>query len=68
MAFAEIDAMLVRADQKIQELQDRAAKMESALRLIATPKRPDGTYNHCREACEQLAREALESLQPHDAK
>lgn len=36
-----------------------AAKLRSALELIATPKRPDGTYNRCREACEQLAREAL---------
>lgn len=30
------------------------------LQLIAVPKRPDGTYNRSREACERLAREALE--------
>lgn len=34
----------------------------AALELIAAPKRPDGTYNRCREACEQLARETLEKL------
>lgn len=40
-------------------LQERISKLEEALRLIATPKRPDGTYNRNREACEQLANEAL---------
>lgn len=37
----------------------RATELESALELVATPKRPDGTYNYCREACEQLAKQAL---------
>jgi hypothetical protein len=37
----------------------RVAKLEQALELIASPKRPDGTYNRSREACEQIAREAL---------
>lgn len=32
---------------------------ESALDLIAMGKRPDGTYNRSREACEQLAKEVL---------
>lgn len=36
------------------------ARLREVLQLIATPKRPDGTYNRSREACEQLAREALE--------
>ena len=30
-----------------------------ALQLIAAPRRADGTYNRSREACEQLAKEAL---------
>lgn len=30
-----------------------------ALELIAAPKRPDGTWNREREACRQLAAEAL---------
>jgi hypothetical protein len=33
-----------------------------ALERIATPKRPDGTYNLGREACEQVAREALDAI------
>jgi hypothetical protein len=31
-----------------------------ALYQIAAPKRPDGTYNRSREACEQLARKVLD--------
>lgn len=34
-------------------------KMVEALEKIAAPKRPDGTYNLSREACEQIAKEAL---------
>jgi len=34
-------------------------RLRAVLELIASPKRPDGTYNRCREACETLAREAL---------
>ena len=35
---------------------------KNALELIACGKRPDGTYNRCREACEQLAKETLEKI------
>lgn len=34
-------------------------ELEDALERIAAEKRPDGTYNLGREACEQIAREAL---------
>lgn len=34
-----------------------------ALQLIAAPKRADGTYNRCREACEVIAHQALNSIQ-----
>jgi hypothetical protein len=34
-------------------------KYEGVLNLIACEQRPDGTYNHDREACRQLALEAL---------
>jgi hypothetical protein len=37
----------------------RIAKMRQALTLIATPMRPDGTWNRDRDACRQLAEEAL---------
>lgn len=38
---------------------ERAHGLEEALELIAAPKRADGTYNRCREACEELAKSAL---------
>jgi hypothetical protein len=44
---------------RIADLEFRVAELESVLQFIAAPKRPDGTYNNCREACERLAREAL---------
>lgn len=37
----------------------RAMDMRAALELIATPQRPDGTWNRDREACRELAAEAL---------
>jgi hypothetical protein len=57
-------------DQKVlEELRQQRADAElklaqavSALHLIAAPKRPDGTYNRGREACEQLARQTLEEI------
>lgn len=43
----------------LSSAQAKIKKLESALELIAAPKRPDGTYNRCREACEKLAKSAL---------
>ena len=37
----------------------RAMEMLQALELIAAPMRPDGTWNRDREACRELAAEAL---------
>ena len=34
-------------------------RYRAALERIAAPKRPDGTYNLSREACEQIAANAL---------
>lgn len=51
--------------QAAHELDRQAlllAEAEAVLHTIATPKRPDGTYNLGREACEQLARQALTLL------
>lgn len=36
-----------------------ALQAREVLELIATPQRPDGTWNRDREACRQLAAEAL---------
>ena len=40
-------------------LEERYFELRLALHKIAAPKRPDGTYNLSREACEQIAKEAL---------
>lgn len=45
---------LIHADSEI-------TKLRQVLFLIAAPKREDGSYNRCREACEVLARDALAS-------
>lgn len=37
----------------------RAMEMRETLELIAAPMRPDGTWNRDREACRELAAEAL---------
>lgn len=39
--------------------QEPSRAMLEALQIIATPQRPDGTWNRDREACRQLAAEAL---------
>jgi hypothetical protein len=36
-----------------------AMQAREALELIAAPQRPDGSWNRDREACRQLAAEAL---------
>lgn len=70
VARGERDAYLQRLDEVNVERQKnevraliaeaRAADLEGALRLVAAPKRPDGTYNRSREACEELARKVLD--------
>jgi predicted nucleic acid-binding protein len=59
-----IESEMLRALSRKLERELAASKAEverlrSALELIAAPKRPDGTYNRCREACEKLASKAL---------
>jgi hypothetical protein len=44
----------------IKSIRAENARLREALELIAMPVRSDETYNRSREACEQLAREALE--------
>jgi hypothetical protein len=53
-----------RCERLIAERDDALHKLSRcmhALALIASPRRPDGTYNRDREACERLARETLEA-------
>lgn len=47
------------ASSTIAEQAIEIARLRSVLELIAASPRADGTYNRCREACEQLANEAL---------
>ena len=55
-------------DAKFKQLHEvasikEAAKLRETLELIASPMRPDGTYNRDRRACELLAKEALDNAQ-----
>lgn len=43
----------------VNALTFKLAEYESALNLVAAPKRPDGTFNRDREACQKLAADAL---------
>ena len=43
-----------------KRLMNSYRKACETLRLIATPMRPDGTWNRDREACRQLAQDALD--------
>jgi hypothetical protein len=67
---ARLDAEVKRLHDKYdhQILVRENERLRAALELIAAPKRPDGTYNRSREACEQLAREALQAEGVGDAK
>lgn len=51
--------LLRKQCNRSQDLTQALSIAKGALELVAAPKRRDGTYNRCREACEQLAREAL---------
>jgi len=49
--------MIAERDDALHKL----SRCMHALALIASPRRPDGTYNRNREACELLARETLDA-------
>ena len=55
-------------NEKVQPVLERLAAAEEALKLIAAPKRSDGTYNRGREACEELARAYFASHGEHGDK
>lgn len=58
------EAYVRSLEKRFDELVVKLDLTRAALELIAAPKRPDGTYNRCREACELLAKEALENSVP----
>ncbi len=43
-------------------LIEKLAKTTTALTLVASPRREDGTYNRCREAREKLAADTLKEI------
>jgi hypothetical protein len=55
-------AQLAYAQKERDYYRGQVSRMEHTLEAIATPKRADGTYNRCREACELLAKETLEAV------
>lgn len=50
-------------ERELEASQRQVERLRAALELVAAPKRADGTYNRCREACEELARDALRNLE-----
>lgn len=58
--LADIRGKLYDMEKRALRLMKENDRMREVLALIASSKRSDGTYNRSREACEQLAREALE--------
>jgi hypothetical protein len=60
MDSGESRGFALSQSESIDEIMGRMLEYENALRLIAAPKRSDGTYDRCREACEDLAKKVLE--------
>jgi len=51
------------ADEKIRELLAERDDYLSALFVISAPKRSDGTFNRCREACQQIAEKVIKKYE-----
>ncbi len=60
---ARLRELLENTCKDYYKVSDEVTRLRAALELIAAPIRPDGTYNRCREACEQLAKEALKTTE-----
>ena len=58
-------AQLVYNRRELEFYREQYGEFHNALSLIAAPKRADGTYNRCREACEQLAKQVLIDSEAH---
>lgn len=61
---SELNVEGARGDLRIFQVEsrtdaERMALFVEALTLIAAPKRPDGTWNRDRAACQELAIKAL---------
>lgn len=58
----ETTADIIRLIEIVRSAHGQLDIAVKALELVATPKRNDGTYNRCREACEELATIALAEI------
>jgi hypothetical protein len=58
-------AQLDYAHRELEFYRGQYGEFHTVLSLIAAPKRADGTYNRCREACENLAKQALTDSESH---
>jgi len=61
LSEAALSEGLKISDDWLRHTRNEVARLRQALELIACPKRPDGTYNRDRRACELLAKEALKA-------
>jgi len=52
-------------ENKIKNIMIQLNEYESTLRLIAAPRRPDGTYNRDRDACRLIAENILRAYKSH---
>lgn len=50
-----------RYSNTLSQGADEIERLRAALEIIASPMRPDGTWNRDREACQQLAEKVLRS-------
>lgn len=48
---------------KCCQLETQKQDLLAFVRMVATGKRPDGTYNYCREALETRAKEILKQYE-----
>jgi hypothetical protein len=58
----ETERLIDDAADRIEALEQAYMKAHSALELIATPKRTDGTWNRDREACRDVSAKTLAQL------
>jgi hypothetical protein len=67
MTESESEELLRELAEGRDYYREKSIRLRLVLHLIATPARPDGTWNRDREACRQLAQDALDGKAPETA-
>lgn len=57
------DDFFENSKDEITNLYNCVFEASSALRLIASPRRSDGTYNNDRDACRHIAEQTIEKIE-----